>query len=254
MTMEALRARPQHHDMSRTLIALVASISAVAALTACEPDGPSGSCNVTTYPVPGTSYNETNGYCATAAQCAAYCDAVRGRSDTGDCNFDAAANYCFDGDLPRARAGEVFCAVYRSISCGGGSDSYEPHCNGSSCDLSLGSSDYDPGLGCTTRIGSEQATGSTCDAALSALAGGGSCPAEASDTACTTCNKSSCCDELTACQDSSECVALFSCVVDCPESGFAACRDACGSSHSGGIAPYNAYVGCSNDSCSASCS
>jgi hypothetical protein len=92
----------------------------------------------------------------------------------------------------------------------------------------------------------------TCSSSGKCTAPAGLCTASASDAACTTCDKQSCCSQLTACAGQPACASLVSCLDPCA-SNDTACMSNCETSYPSGVATLTAWSRCLNSSCSASC-
>jgi hypothetical protein len=100
----------------------------------------------------------------------------------------------------------------------------------------------------------------SCSASCSQNAGsggsgggtGGACPASSGDTACTTCDKQSCCSQFTACENQPACANLANCITACA-SGDTTCMNGCETSYPSGASNLTAWVSCLTSSCSASC-
>ena len=69
---------------------------------------------------------------------------------------------------------------------------------------------------------------------------------------CGECLEGSCCDDLLACQDDSDCPTLTECVGNCSDSS---CQQTCAdASSSSAVDLYNAFIDCATRSCEAECS
>jgi hypothetical protein len=145
-------------------------LAGLSSSSGCESKPPKGNCEVRLYPFEFSSYTDEYDYCATRDECTSYCAALEGRPDLASCTFEDNKYACslpLPDDPP---AKPVVCAVWQSISCAGGSGSFEPSCD-PSCTTQPNTSDYDPSLDCLTEIGDGLGQGATCDEAIADLTG-----------------------------------------------------------------------------------
>jgi hypothetical protein len=77
------------------------------------------------------------------------------------------------------------------------------------------------------------------------------CKPQASDTACTTCDRAACCSEIISCFGDTNCAALESCLSDCTTSS---CKTNCRSTYSAGVSGDNDWSVCLNNQCYSACS
>ena len=82
---------------------------------------------------------------------------------------------------------------------------------------------------------------------------GGLCGTTAGDTACTACDRQSCCSQLTACFNQDACASLVSCLDPCAAND-TACMNNCETTYSAGASTLSAWSRCLSTSCSSSCS
>lgn len=71
------------------------------------------------------------------------------------------------------------------------------------------------------------------------------------DETCDACFRTSCCDEGTACGQTTSCLDYWDCAVAC--NGDPQCREDCDAQYPDGRAPYQALEGCLADNCSTQC-
>lgn len=76
------------------------------------------------------------------------------------------------------------------------------------------------------------------------------CPAASSPTACNTCYLSSCCDQFTACVNSTDCQAVLDCVSACNSD---ACESTCQQQHPAGYRLLDGLFQCTTNNCRTQC-
>ncbi len=74
------------------------------------------------------------------------------------------------------------------------------------------------------------------------------CAPKATDDACGTCFKASCCDEIEAC--GADCFALLDCITECETE---ACVNACYTTYPDGVDEFSLLASCTEDSCEIEC-
>ncbi len=121
------------------------------------------------------------------------------------------------------------------------------NCSDSTCDINCAGS-YAAGLAsfdtwticlnnnCSTACGGTTTTG---------------CPISSSDSACTQCDKQSCCSQLNACSSSLACVSLVNCISNCTTT---TCQNSCLTTYPSGVTAFNNWNTCLNNSCNSACS
>jgi hypothetical protein len=138
----------------------------VSAASGCSSsDKSGGTCHVQEYDIQA-DFKQSKSYCASKADCDAFCASVAGQQSYPGCSYED-SKYCGSGSLPTPKVQRV-CALYQSIVCGGGPDSFEPHCD-TSCTEKAGSSDYDASTDCFTKYKGPIVEGTTCAEALAKL-------------------------------------------------------------------------------------
>ncbi len=152
---------------------------------------------------------------------------------------DASTTFAFRGSRLRAWSALAACAgaLWMMPACSGGSG--DP--NAATAAAGAGGSGQLPGNGTKPTKPPPVQTGTP-------HSGGGSCGFTFTDSACNSCNTSSCCSLDQACAQDGACSTLLSCMVKC--AGDTSCEDSCiQSAPTSAANELNAFLTCVNSSC-----
>jgi hypothetical protein len=179
--------------------------------------------------------------CANDSDCMATCNSVKDSTPMGCTGSYSALTSCYAG---------------ATFTCDADEESVAEKCNAqeiayAECVQSGGEDDATEDAGGGTDVGDNAGSGG--DAMGNAGAGApDGCSGLTVGGECGECLEGSCCDELLACQDDSDCPALTDCVSTCTDSD---CQQACAdASTSSAVDLYNAFIDCAAQNCEAECS